>query len=317
MTTLMGVNVPYFYGDYGHDLAPNPRFPEWPHRFEPMSAYGPVIEAKQLGFGAVRTWLCENAEGIVVDGQGRVTGVHPDLLDAVEVLQEAARMHGLVLYFCLLDGNAWAREGDHVTRSILADADQAARFAEHVVGPLARVVDQEAVLGLDVVNEPESSTRECIEDPKIEPVPWESIGTAIRLAKHAALAERDLVVTSGTMHVFLPRLLRAGAELTAVDVHVYHPNGGLPSRDDLVAYVGGKELLPDHMPLIGGELGIPKDVEGADERALVNYVHNAERLGYRAAFLWKLDGLLVDRAKKRSSWTSLGEQIHDLLAVPR
>lgn len=312
----MGVNVPYFYGDYGHDLAPNPRFPEWPHRFEPMSAYGPLIEARELGFGAVRTWLCENAEGIVVDAGGRVTGVHPDLIEAVKVLQEAAHLHGLVLYFCLLDGNAWAREGDHVTRSILADPDQAARFAEHVVAPLARALDQEVVLGLDVVNEPESSTAECIESKDIEPVPWESIGRAIRLAKNAALAERDLVVTAGTMHVFLPKLLRSGAEINAVDVHVYHPNGGLPSRDDLVAYVGGEALLPPHMPLLGGELGIPKDEAGADERALVNYVHNAARLGYAAAFLWKLDGDLVDRTEKRPTWTSLGEEIHTLLARP-
>jgi hypothetical protein len=309
--TLFGVNVPYFYGDYGHDLAVNPRFPEWPTKFSAMSAYGPLIEARRLGLRAVRTWLCENAEGIVVDGAGRVTGVHPDLIEAVKVVSEAAHLHGVALYWCLLDGNAWAREGDAITRSILADADQAARFAEHVVAPLVAAMDRRVLLGVDVVNEPESSTADCITDPAVAPVPWESIGRAIRLAKQAALAERDVWLTAGTMHVFLPHLLRSGAEVTAIDVHVYHPDGGLPSRHDLAAYVGGHPLFDTGAPLIGGELGIPKP-EG-DDAALVNYVHNARSLGYDAAFLWQLEGDLIDKSAPKRPWTSVGRAIEELL----
>jgi hypothetical protein len=310
MATLFGVNVPYLYGDYGHDLARNPRFPDWPTKFTATSAYRPLIEARRLGFGAVRTWLCENAEGIVIDDAGHVTGVHPDLVEAVKILGEAAHLHGIAVYWCLLDGNASAREGDVITRSILADADQAARFAEHVVAPLVAAMAPEVTLGVDVVNEPESSTANCIEDPAVPAVPWESIGRTIRLAKQAVLAEHDVWVTAGTMHVFLPHLLRSGADVTAIDVHVYHPSGGLPSREDLARYAGPHPLFDARAPLIGGELGAPKP---ADENALCNYVHNARTLEYDAAFLWQLEGDLVDKTATARPWTPLGEAVESLL----
>jgi hypothetical protein len=310
MGPLFGANVPYLYGDYGHDLAPNPRFPEWPARFDPLTAYRPLIEAKGLGLDAVRTWLLENAEGIVVDGGGRVTGVHPRLLDGIRVLSEAAHLHGLLLYFGLLDGNSWPREGDSITRSILADADQAARFAEHVAAKIAAVLDPRVTLGLEVVNEPESSTGDCIESPDVAPIPWASIGRCITLVKQAVAAERDVWVTAGTLHVFLPALLGSGAELTAIDVHIYHPEGGLPSRADLIAYAGDHPLLREG-PLVGGELGIPK--ESGDPASLCNYVHNARRLGYDAAFLWKLEGDLIDTSVARRPWTALGAELHDVL----
>lgn len=312
MSTLFGVNVPYLRGEYGHDLAPNPRHPTWPCRFDPLHAYRPLIEARGLGFRAVRMWLCENAEGIVVDDAGRVTGVSERLLDAVSVVQEAAALHGLYLYWNLLDGNAWPREGDAITRSILADADQAARFAE-AVAPLVRRMDPRLTLGLDVINEPESSTAECIEDPEGQPVPWEQIGHAIATVGDAARAERPLMITTGTMHVFLPRLWRSGAKLDAIDIHIYHPHGGLPSREDLATYVEDDALLDPALPLIGGELGVPKTERPEDAEAMPNYVQNARALGYHSAFLWQLDGDLIDKTSPKRVWSGAGARVHAAL----
>lgn len=315
--TLFGINVPYLQGEYGHDLADNGRFPSWPCRFDPMHAYRPLIEARRLGFSAVRMWLCENAEGVRVDARGHVEGVSERLIESVKVVQEAARLHGLYLYFGLLDGNAWPRERDPITRSILADADQAARFAERVVAPLARVLEPELVLGLDVVNEPESSTAACIDDPAIEPVAWESIGRAVRIVGQAARAERSLLVTSGTTHVFLPQLWAAGAELDAIDVHIYHADGGLPSREDLARYVGDDRVLDPALPLIGGELGIPKNSGPTEPASLTNYLHNASRLGYAAAFLWQLEGDLVDKSQPARPFTWLGRQVRHTIETVR
>lgn len=315
--TLFGVNVPYLRGDYGHDLAENGRFPTWPCRFDPMHAYRPLIEARRMGFRAVRMWLCENAEGLRVDEAGRVVGVSERLLESVRVVQEAARLHGLHLYFCLLDGNAWPREGDPITRSILADPDQTARFAERVVAPLARSLDPELTLALEVVNEPETSTAECIDDPSVAPLAWEELGRAIATIGDAARAERDVPITSGTMHVFLPRLWRCGAKLDAIDVHIYHEDGGLPSREDLARYVGDDAILDPALPIVGGELGIPKDPGPREPASLTNYVHNAEELGYAAAFLWQLEGDLVDKDEPARPRTWLGEQVADALATRR
>src|SRR5688572_12094008 len=115
---LLGVNLPYLYGSYGHDLAPSARFPDWPCDFDLMKAYRPLLEAKALGLGAVRIWLCEGAEGILVDGT-RSIGPHPKLLESITLLQEAAALIGVRIYWTLLDANSAARDRDEITRSIL------------------------------------------------------------------------------------------------------------------------------------------------------------------------------------------------------
>lgn len=309
MSTSFGVNVPYLRGEYGHDLAENGRFPTWPCRFDPTHAYRPLIEARRIGFSAVRMWLCENAEGIEVDDAGRVVGVRERLLESVKIIQEAARLHGLSLYFCLLDGNAWPRESDTITRSILAERDQAARFAEHVVAKIAATLDPATTLALEIVNEPESSTAACIGDPAVEPIEWEDIGRAIGLARAAAHAELRVPITSGTTKAFLPKLWRSGAELDAIDVHVYHEDGGIPSREDLARDAGDGAILDPSLPIIGGELGIPKDPGPREPTSLANYLHNASRLGYAAAFLWQLEGDLIARDQPKRPRTWLGEQV--------
>lgn len=310
MRSLLGVNLPYFYGSYGHDLAPSARFSGWPCDFDVLRAYRPLLEARELGFDAVRIWLCEGAEGLVVDRDGDVDGVHPKLLESLRILEEGAALTGVRLYFCLLDANAAARDGDPITRAILATRDGSARFAERVVAPLVRALDPRLLVGLEIVNEPEVLTEACRDsrqDQTPASVPWETLGAAISLARRAALAERPgLVVTSGTSHVFLPDLWRSGAELDAIDVHIYHSGGGLPSRDDLVKYAVEPALASESIPLLAGECGIPKEPPPDEPHALVNYLLNADSNRYAAAFLWKLEGDLVDTTSPERRITSLG-----------
>jgi len=312
--TLIGVNACYLRGDYGHDLAVNPRFSDWPVSFDPMHAYAPFVEAKKIGFDAVRIWLCENAEGIVVDGSGAITGVHETLLDALQVLQEGAALHGLYLYPSLLDGNAWPREGDPITRSILEGGDQAARFAEHVVAPIARVLSPTLTLALEIVNEPETSSPECADTSERDPLSWEGIGRAIGLASESARAAAPHVITAGTGQVFLPSLWNADPALTAVDVHIYHPEGGMPSKTELAERAGDPRIL--ELPLFCGEAGIPKE-DDAPPKGLFNYVFNADRLGYDATFLWQLEGDLIDKSGKRRVTTDLGLDLAHVLAERR
>ena len=107
---LLGVNLPYFYGAYGHDLAPSARFPDWPCDFDALRGYRPLLEAKAIGLDAVRIWLCEGAEGLLLDTRGHVAGVHPALLQSIVMLEEAAAIAGVRVYWSLLDANAASRE---------------------------------------------------------------------------------------------------------------------------------------------------------------------------------------------------------------
>ncbi|MDQ3033999.1 MAG: hypothetical protein M3Y87_16410 [Myxococcota bacterium] len=317
MRCLLGVNLPYFYGSYGHDLAPSARHPDWPCDFHLMRAYRPLLEAKQLGFEAVRVWLCEGGEGLLVDGDGRIEGPHPRLLESIRLLEEGARVAGVRIYWGLLDANAAARDGDPITRSILEDAAQAARFAEKVAAPIARALDPGVLVGLEIVNEPEIVTESCRdarEDQSAPSIGWDVLGASIAQARAAVLAEKgDLLVTAGTGHVFLPDLWRSGAGLTAIDIHMYHPHGGLPSRSDLATYVGDPAIARDAIPLIAGECGVAKQ-EDDDPLALRNYLYNADVEGYAAAFLWKLEGDLVDTASAARGLTPVAKEVRRVLA---
>lgn len=307
MGSLLGVNLPYFAGAYGHDLAPSARHPGWPIEADAMAIYRGLLEARALGLEAVRVWLCEGAEGLVLDDAARVRGVHPRLLDSIRILEEGAERAGVRVYWTLLDANSAARDGDEITRSILAERDQAARFAEHIVAPIARRLDPKVGVGLEIVNEPEVVTPSCADarGAGSESIAWSRIGETIAECRRAALAERgELLITAGTGHVFLPELWRSGAAPSAIDVHVYHREGGLPSKDDLARYVGEDAIRT--LPLIAGECGIPKE---DDPRALVHYLWNAEAAGYDAVFLWKLEGDLIDAKSPERFVTELGKWV--------
>lgn len=320
MRSLLGVNVPYFFGSYAHDLARNPRFLDWPCDFDAMRVSGPLLEARALGLEAVRVWLCEGAEGLALDERGRVTGVRPELLEAITILQEAAVRAGVRVYWGLLDANSVHRDGDVVTRSILEDPDQRARFAEHVAAVVAARLDPRIAVGLELLSEPETLTEDCADARPAGGAPsiaWDTIGTFLARGKRAIEAANDaLVVTAGTMPVFLPKLFACGAGLDAVDVHVYHDDGGLPSRADLARYASDPRILDASFPLFAGECGIPKDPGPREPLSLLNYLTNADRCAYHAAFLWKLEGDLVEHAPKkiRRAWTSLGHEARALLA---
>jgi hypothetical protein len=313
MRSLLGVNLPYFGGAYGHDLAPSARWPDWPSELDVLASYRPLLETKELGLDAVRIWLCEGAEGLLVDAQGHVVGAHPRLLESIRVLEEGARVAGVRIYWSLLDANSASRDGDLITRSILADAEQAARFAELVVRPIVRALDPRVAVGLEIVNEPEVVTESCkdVRPENVPSVPWEDVGRAIGLASASARAERDdLLITAGTGHVFLPKLWAAGAGLTAIDIHMYHPEGGLPSRADLERYVGDPAAAG--LPILAGECGVQKPSPDPG-LAMRNYVINADTQGYDAAFLWKLEGDLIDPKTKGRPCTDTARTVAEAL----
>lgn len=308
---LFGVNLPWFFGSYGHDLAPNEHHPAWGHQFDAALAERSLQSARAMGFDAVRVWLCEHAEGVVTR-DGRVDAVHPALLTSIDALQGIAARLGLRVYWTLLDANSWKREGDALTHAIVADPDATARFAERVAAPIARALDPSLALALEVLNEPEVMTHECLTAGESS-VPWTTIGRALRTIGDATRAERPtLPVTAGTMHVFLPRLWASGAALDAIDVHLYHPDGGLPPPAHLADYVGDERIARGEIPLIAGECGMPDGVDVAEHGRLSNYLHNAARNGYRAAFLWRLEGLLV-RRDEEGSLTDAGHRVRDTL----
>ena len=316
MRSLFGANIPYFGDSYAHDMAENSRLAGWPCDFRLGLCHEPLVLARSLGLEAVRIWLCEGGEGIDLDDAGRVSGVKPQLLESLKAVQVGAAIAGVRIYWTLLDANGPMRDGDMLTHRILADDDQAARFAEKVAAPIAKAIDPAIAIGIDVINEPETVTADC-GDLKRDHAPpfvaWETIGRVIDRTRSAIRAERDLLVTSGTTHHFVPKLWRSGATLDALDLHVYHPEGGLPPRTALVELVGDPTLAT--IPLFAGECGIPKLGGPRDEAALVNFLYNADKGDYQAVFLWKLRGDLFDVSTKRPTPTDVGRAVRTAIST--
>ncbi|HEX4515682.1 MAG TPA: hypothetical protein VH054_19175 [Polyangiaceae bacterium] len=302
---LFGVNLPWIDGAYGHDLAPSARNPTWPCDFDAMRSYAPLIRANDLGFRAVRIWLCENGEGIVCE-DGKPAAVHERLLESVTVMQECARMLGMGIYWTLLDGNSWKRENDDLTHAILSDEDHCARFAEKVAAPLARKMDPDVTFAVEIVNEPEALSPNCVKE---DPVAWNVLGRSIRTIGDAVRGVRaKTMVTSGTGHVYLRELVRAETGVGAYDVHVYHVTGGIPSREELAERSGDARIATRAIPLILGEGGVFEG--GTDDPTIPNYLFNARLLGYDAAFIWQLDKLLLE---KDGAFTPLGRTVRTTL----
>lgn len=311
---IVGVNLPWFFGSYGHDLAPNEHHPEWGFAWDARRAERTLRDAKELGFEAVRLWLCERAEGIVTES-GQIASVHPALLANLGAIQELAARIGLLLYPCLLDGNSWKRDGDRITHAIVADPEASARFAERVASPIARAIDPSLALALEVINEPEVMSPEC--GKKGEPaITWPAIARAIRTIGDAMRAERTLPITAGTMHVFAPRLWGSEAQIDAIDVHMYRADGGLPPAAHIAQHCSDARITRREVPLFAGEAGLPQEGPPTPPIALADSVSNAWTEGYHAVFLWRLERTLITQDDRRAR-TDAGELVRARIGKER
>ena len=308
MSCLAGVNLPTLSGAYNHDLAPNPRYPDWEVPFTPMLAYRYLTVCRDLGMRAVRIWLCENGEGITLrDGAPQVM---PELLEAIRVFQDGAQLCDMKLYWTLLDANAWRRNGDALTAEVVARPETTAAFAANVARPIAEILDPRTTFALEVFNEPECLSRTV--HPTVG-LAWSDISRAIDHIRSAIHEVNDgLWVTSGTQAAFLPELCANGIPVDAIDLHIYHPSGGLPPRGDLPIDIG-------NLPLFCGEAGVSAQGPLGQTDYLLNYLHNGLKMDYRAVFLWQLEGELCARAPNERdaaphfSWTPLGGAVRELL----
>lgn len=289
---LVGVNLPWLAGAYGHDLAPNERRPGWPAKFDPFHAYRPLVEARELGFEAVRVWLCEAGEGIVTR-DGVIDGAHSELVANARALEDGARLAGVRVLWTLLDGNTWSREADALTRAIVADPSVTVRFAEKVVVPIVRALDASVTLAIEPLHAPEALALD-----EANPVAWESIAAFLRAVGDAVRDARPgTLVIAGTRPELVRSLATRDAKLDAVEV--YTEGAKVPS---------GEALGVGASPLIGR-----RDTATGDD--LAAHLASATEQGYAAVFLGRLEGELIDARAKGRPATEAGTRVRAVLAT--
>jgi hypothetical protein len=215
-----------------------------------MLVYGQLLEARNLGYRAVRIWLCEGAEGILMDDE-EISGLHPVLIESVAIIQEAAALSGLRLYWTLLDAHSCARTGERVTRAILTEPNQTARFADLVAAPLSGHLDRHLTLAVEVVNEPESLLPPDHGEPE-QLAQWLRCSAAIKTIGDAIRSEQSgTLISSGSDLESLSKLWSSGPGLDLIDVHV-KGDSPLRSRQELISQLAISEAQARSIPLIGG-----------------------------------------------------------------
>jgi hypothetical protein len=204
-----------------------------------------------------------------------------------------------------------------MTHAILTDDETGARFAERVAAPLVAAMDPEVTFAVEVVNEPEALSTSCVE-PKSEGVPWAVLAGGVRRIGRAVRAARPgTSVTTGTLYDYLPDLWRHEPELDAVDLHAYRLDGGLPSREDLAAYMGDRRVIDGALPLFAGECGVPDESPPDAQPALKRFLYNAQTQGYDAVFLWRLETVLVNVTHADRHVTELGSHVRAIVGQLR
>ena len=269
---LSGVTLPYLSGSYGHDLAPNQLSGKGPGYVDPMLIYGQLLQAREFGYRAIRIWLCEGAEGILLS-HGAIGGLHPVLIESIAIVQEGARLAGLKVYWTLLDAHSCERTDDPVTRAILIDLSYASRFADLVAVPLSRYLDPELTLAIEIVNEPEALMISGAPSSETDSY-WQRCGSAIRMIGEAIRSEQpEMLLSAGSDQETLLSLWGSNPRLDAVDVHC-KGNRLLPSRIRVMSELKINSSEAASMPLIGG--------------CLAGAATDNDRSDYSAIFRWRL-----------------------------
>lgn len=155
MSTEFGINIPWFDGDYGHDLGNNIAHPNYPVNFNEIRIEFVLQSLVKYKISLLRIWLFENREGLIYDHRGEIIGIDPIFLKNLERLVQLLRQYHIKVYWTLLDANSIIQDNDSITRSILINPVVTDQFIRYCILPCIEVI-QSVTWGIDLCNEPES-----------------------------------------------------------------------------------------------------------------------------------------------------------------
>jgi hypothetical protein len=249
--------------------------------------------AKAAGAESVRLWLFEGMEkdGAVFDGT-RATGTAPGFLEHIEWTCQAARRHGVKIYWTGMNGNwFWPKNTrwSHIHYNVLNDRfGDGFSFRQRVLAPTLAVIARypDTTFAFDVMNEVEGSVTQWF---------WSDAWTGARrwIAQEVAFVRARLpgvpVTASAGWDTATDDILSgklSGLGLDFFDVHLYNDQGAIP------------KALPMRMfgwrtgkPVLLGEYGqaAQRYDDALQSRVTGAFLNNAKSLGWMGAFAWRMD----------------------------
>ncbi len=231
---LVGVNIPWFNGWYGHDLGRNQAYSQFPACDIAQIGPGILGSAARFGVQVVRIGLFEDAEGLRYDDNGELLGLDSTFVSNLDALAGILRDLDMKAYWILVDADSVRRGRDYMTRSILLDSGVARRFVDVALEPVLPGL-ADVTWGVDLCNEPESIVSGAGGNRTGLGVNWWSIQPSLSVLRDAVrrtLPQAAVSVSSSSTkppHQVHQHYTRLGLGLDFVDFH----------RPDRVFYGGG------------------------------------------------------------------------------
>jgi Cellulase (glycosyl hydrolase family 5) len=143
-TFVKGANLAWLDGQYDHDIGINPLHPQWGCYYNAAHMNQYLGDMHTMGITVVRLWLNEGKQGLLLDGNGNVTGLDTTFLNNLDNIIQIATQDGIFLYLTLNQGDA-----DWVTNTTKQTS-----YINNAVKPIAaRYAGNPHIFAYDVMNE--------------------------------------------------------------------------------------------------------------------------------------------------------------------
>jgi hypothetical protein len=145
-----GINVPWFNGDYGHDIGNNEitHYSVWYNSATVNSYFSDIAS---LGFNVMRIWIMEGLEGLIFDSSNLITGLDSTFLSNLDNLVSLASQHNLMIYMMMIDTGITSQN------PILTNSQAQTYYLNNALGPIVkRYKGNNAIFAVDCFNEIES-----------------------------------------------------------------------------------------------------------------------------------------------------------------
>jgi len=272
-----GINVPWFNGQYGHDIGPNEvtKYGVWYNSAQVDKWFADIAS---MGFNVMRIWLCEGLEGYKFDSNMYITGLDPTFMAHVEDVVNLAKKHNLHIYFTISDQFFKTQAKNPMT-----DKNALQAYLNNVVDPIVtKFKGNPTIFAFDLTNEIESSIAGNNGNWGNEGCTWDNARSFMsECVKRIKSIDPSRLVSSGSGWHDSQNVkngLFSGLGFDFYDYHSYNSNGSLAAADS----------IRTDLPVIIGECGptittrndqVEKDVD-------LNYMNHNIRSNYAGGLIW-------------------------------
>ena len=282
---LLGTNLAWFDGNYGHDLgASHPE--KWKPGFSEETCRNYFRDISALGYRVLRVWAFERQQGLLFDSEDKmVTALSPELLKNCDVLMKVAAENRIFIYWTMLNHLIVEDEGGKHMNIIFDEKVRQSYIKNALIPFVKRYASHPAFFAVDLLNEAEGAIgKSDALTGAYKPwrgVTWWTMRGFIKTCTsslHSAIPGVKVSSTSGWHeHKNLGRYKDLGLDF--LDWHSYHDSGELPNV---------KDLKIGDLPCILGECGPEKKTrdDALQERNWKKYIEQAYSKGYAGVLTW-------------------------------